>query len=214
MLRLTLFRIRTFRSSVNGNFLTRLGIGGIPFLFPLLYQVGLGLDSDSIRSADDAAGHRGDEPEDDDALDSGEGWIPGRVDFEHPVHWPAHLRLLNHWKEHAHLADRCRGILLRLLHVAAIHEHEHACLRRRDGRRGEQRKLHREHGAAVVHHLRYRDGLAADGLLSPARFQSNPLEFIGGVHKAFYVLGGMTLLSTIVFFELRKGDGDAVSEGV
>src|ERR1035441_8629288 len=38
-----LFRIRTFRSAVNGNFLTRLGIGGIPFLFPLLYQIGLGL---------------------------------------------------------------------------------------------------------------------------------------------------------------------------
>jgi EmrB/QacA subfamily drug resistance transporter len=43
MLRLSLFRIRTFRSAVNGNFLTRLGIGGIPFLFPLLYQIGLGL---------------------------------------------------------------------------------------------------------------------------------------------------------------------------
>ncbi len=43
MLTLTLFRIRTFRSAVNGNFLTRLGIGGIPFLFPLLYQIGLGL---------------------------------------------------------------------------------------------------------------------------------------------------------------------------
>jgi MFS family permease len=42
MLRLTLFRIRTFRASVSGSFLTRLGIGGIPFLFPLLYQVGLG----------------------------------------------------------------------------------------------------------------------------------------------------------------------------
>jgi EmrB/QacA subfamily drug resistance transporter len=42
MLRLTLFRIRTFRTAVSGSFLTRLGIGGIPFLFPLLYQVGLG----------------------------------------------------------------------------------------------------------------------------------------------------------------------------
>src|SRR6202034_3808037 len=42
MLRLTLFRIRTFRAAVGGSFLTRLGIGGIPFLFPLLYQVGLG----------------------------------------------------------------------------------------------------------------------------------------------------------------------------
>src|ERR1700720_1607351 len=42
LLRLDLFRIRTFRASVSGSFFTRLGIGGIPFLFPLLYQVGLG----------------------------------------------------------------------------------------------------------------------------------------------------------------------------
>ena len=42
LLRLSLFRIRTFRASVSGSFFTRLGIGGIPFLFPLLYQVGLG----------------------------------------------------------------------------------------------------------------------------------------------------------------------------
>src|SRR6202051_3945148 len=42
LLALNLFRIRTFRASVSGSFFTRLGIGGIPFLFPLLYQVGLG----------------------------------------------------------------------------------------------------------------------------------------------------------------------------
>jgi len=42
LLRLALFRIRTFRASVSGSYFTRLGIGGIPFLFPLLYQVGLG----------------------------------------------------------------------------------------------------------------------------------------------------------------------------
>src|ERR1700723_2325100 len=42
VLRLALFRIRTFRAAVTGSFVTRLGIGGIPFLFPLLYQVGLG----------------------------------------------------------------------------------------------------------------------------------------------------------------------------
>ena len=35
-------RIRTFRAAVSGNLFTRLGIGGIPFLLPLLYQVGLG----------------------------------------------------------------------------------------------------------------------------------------------------------------------------
>ena len=43
LLRLALFRVRTFRVSVVGGFITRLGIGGLPFLLPLLYQLGLGL---------------------------------------------------------------------------------------------------------------------------------------------------------------------------
>jgi hypothetical protein len=43
LLRLGLFRVRTFRVSVVGGFITRLGIGGLPFLLPLLYQLGLGL---------------------------------------------------------------------------------------------------------------------------------------------------------------------------
>ena len=42
LLDLHLFDIRTFRISVNGSFFTRLGIGGVPFLLPLLYQTGLG----------------------------------------------------------------------------------------------------------------------------------------------------------------------------
>src|ERR1700689_3277392 len=42
LLRLSLLRIRSFRVSVSGNLLTRLGIGGLPFLLPLLYQIGLG----------------------------------------------------------------------------------------------------------------------------------------------------------------------------
>ena len=42
LLRLELFRLRTFRAAVGGSFFSRLGLGGIPFLFPLLYQIGLG----------------------------------------------------------------------------------------------------------------------------------------------------------------------------
>ena len=42
LLRLGLLRIRSFRVSVTGSLFTRLGIGGLPFLLPLLYQVGLG----------------------------------------------------------------------------------------------------------------------------------------------------------------------------
>jgi EmrB/QacA subfamily drug resistance transporter len=43
LLRLALLRVRTFRISVVGGFVTRLGVGGLPFLLPLLYQIGLGL---------------------------------------------------------------------------------------------------------------------------------------------------------------------------
>lgn len=43
LLRLALFHVRTFRVSVVGGFVTRLGLGGLPFLLPLLYQLGLGL---------------------------------------------------------------------------------------------------------------------------------------------------------------------------
>jgi len=43
LLRLALFRVRTFRVSVIGGFITRLGVGGLPLLLPLLYQLGLGL---------------------------------------------------------------------------------------------------------------------------------------------------------------------------
>ncbi|MGV8990355.1 MAG: MFS transporter [Thiobacillus sp.] len=43
LLRLTLFRIRTFRVSVVGGFITRIGVSGMPFLLPLLFQLGLGM---------------------------------------------------------------------------------------------------------------------------------------------------------------------------
>jgi EmrB/QacA subfamily drug resistance transporter len=43
LLDLALFRVRTFRVAVAGGFVTRLGVGGLPFLLPLLYQLGLGM---------------------------------------------------------------------------------------------------------------------------------------------------------------------------
>jgi EmrB/QacA subfamily drug resistance transporter len=42
LLHLGLFRLRTFACSIVGGFVTRLGSGGMPFLLPLLYQIGLG----------------------------------------------------------------------------------------------------------------------------------------------------------------------------
>jgi EmrB/QacA subfamily drug resistance transporter len=42
LLKLAIFRVRTFRIAVAGGFVTRIGLGGMPFLLPLLYQVGMG----------------------------------------------------------------------------------------------------------------------------------------------------------------------------
>lgn len=43
LLNLRLFKVRTFRVSVLGGLVTRLGIGGLPFLLPLFYQLGMGM---------------------------------------------------------------------------------------------------------------------------------------------------------------------------
>jgi EmrB/QacA subfamily drug resistance transporter len=42
LLRLGLMRLRTLRTAILGSFITRMGVGGMPFLLPLLFQVGLG----------------------------------------------------------------------------------------------------------------------------------------------------------------------------
>jgi EmrB/QacA subfamily drug resistance transporter len=42
LLSFDMFKIRTFRISILGGFFSRLGIGGLPFILPFLYQIGLG----------------------------------------------------------------------------------------------------------------------------------------------------------------------------
>jgi MFS family permease len=51
----------------------------------------------------------------------------------------------------------------------------------------------------------------ATAFFIPDRFRSNPSDMIHGIHHAFFVLGGLTVLSTIVFKELRSNDGVVVS---
>jgi hypothetical protein len=46
----------------------------------------------------------------------------------------------------------------------------------------------------------------------PGAAYSNAALMIGGIHKAFVCLGGLTVVSTVVFAGLKSGDGDAVSE--
>jgi len=59
-------------------------------------------------------------------------------------------------------------------------------------------------------------GVAAASLVTalfiPDRFHSDSRQLIHGVHLAFLVLGGVTVLSAIVFTQLRKDDGNNVSQ--
>jgi hypothetical protein len=49
-------------------------------------------------------------------------------------------------------------------------------------------------------------------LFVPDRFHSSPLEMIRGIHRAFLVMGGFTVISTAIFAELRSDDGSSVSQ--
>ena len=116
-----------------------------PVSLSALVSGGPRVHADSIRPAHDAAGDRGHEPEADDAADSGALWIPRRAGFQHADHRPADLAFRDHREGHAGVAGRGGSVLLRILHVAAIYEHEHAGLCGCQRGTGEQRKLHREH---------------------------------------------------------------------
>ena len=125
LLQLSLFRIRTFRAAVSGSFFTRLGIGGVPFLLPLLYQVvwdsppfspGLLIMPQAMAAMSTKflmpkilarVGYRG-------------------VLISNTVILGFLLALRHHRPAHAGLADRAAGVLLRHLQFAAIHQHEHA----------------------------------------------------------------------------------------
>jgi MFS family permease len=52
----------------------------------------------------------------------------------------------------------------------------------------------------------------ATAFFIPDRFHSSSGEMMRGIHQAFFVLGGLTVLSTIVFSELKGTDGDTVSQ--
>ena len=51
----------------------------------------------------------------------------------------------------------------------------------------------------------------ATAFFIPDRFHTSAPEMIHGIHEAFLVLGGLTVLSSIVFHELKTEDGNTVS---
>jgi len=212
MLNLILFRIRTFRAAVSGSFLTRLGIGGIPFLFPLLYQVGLGFTP----------------------IQSGLLMMPQAIAAMSLK--PTMPRILARLGYRAVLISNTLIIGLLILLFATIGKGTPIWLVVTEvffygfftslqytsmntlvyADVTEAQESSASSIASTAQQMAISFGVASASLVTvffiPDHYRSNPDQFIQGIHRAFLVLGGMTLFSTIIFHELKKGDGDAVSQ--
>jgi MFS family permease len=69
--------------------------------------------------------------------------------------------------------------------------------------------------ASTLQQMSVSFGVATASLIAavfvPDRFRAGPLEMISGIHKAFVVLGLLTVVSALIFRELRPADGVNVS---
>jgi EmrB/QacA subfamily drug resistance transporter len=212
LLSLNLFRIRTFRSSVSGSFFTRLGIGGIPFVLPLLYQVGLGFTP----------------------IQSGLLMTPQAIAaMSLKMTMP---RIITRFGYRAVLISNTviLGVLIALfatigtgtpvwLIVAQAFCYgffsslQYTCMNTLVyADISEEKTSGASSIASTVQQMSISFGIATASLaiafFIPDRFRSSPAEMIRGIHRAFFALGVITILATAVFRELKSSDGEAVSQ--
>jgi EmrB/QacA subfamily drug resistance transporter len=210
LLKLKLFTIRTFRAAVSGSFFTRLGIGGVPFLLPLLYQVGLGFSP----------------------IQSGLLVMPQAIASMSMK--PFMPRLLSRIGYRGVLISNTiiLGLLLMLFATIGVHTPVWAIVLQAFlygaftslqytsmttlvfADIDEKDASGASSIASTMQQMSISFGVAAAGLTT-AFFvpgtHSNPGEMIQGIHKALIALGILTIVSTIVFRSLRSGDGADVS---
>ncbi len=212
LLQMNLFRIRTFRASVSGSFITRLGIGGLPFLFPLLYQVGLGYTP----------------------IQSGLLLMPQALAaMSLKVTMPKILSLVG-YRVVLISNTLILGVMIVLfatigpgtsvwliviqvfsfgfftsLQYTSMNTLVYADIEA-------DQVSSASTIASTMQQMSISFGVASASLATaffiPDRFGSNPTEMIHGIHRAFIVLGVFTVFSTFIFSNLKSTDGDAVSQ--
>lgn len=212
LLSLELFRIRTFRAAVSGSFFTRLGIGGIPFVLPLLYQVGLGYTP----------------------IQSGLLMTPQAIaSMSLKMTMP---RIITYFGYRTVLISNTViiGILIALfatigpgtpvwlivaqafcygffssLQYTSMNTLVYADV-------SEEQTSGASSIASTVQQMSISFGIATASLaiafFIPDRYRASSTEMIDGIHKAFFFLGAITILATAVFRGLRSSDGEAVSQ--
>ena len=211
LLQLALFRIRTFRAAVDGSFFTRLGIGGIPFIFPLLYQVGLGFTP----------------------VQAGLLMVPQALaSMSLKMTMPGILRYLG-YRRVLITNTVILGLLIMLfatigvgtpvwlivaqafvfgfftsLQYTSMNTLVYADV-------SEEQASSASTIASTMQQMAISFGVATASLATaffiPDRFHASAPEMIHGIHEAFLVLGGWTIISSFVFRELKDNDGGTVS---
>ncbi|MEO8359895.1 MAG: DHA2 family efflux MFS transporter permease subunit [Vicinamibacteria bacterium] len=212
LLNVALFRVRTFRSAILGSFWTRLGIGGIPFLFPLLYQVGLGytpVQSGLLMMPQALAAM---------SLKLTMPRILARFGYRRvlitntlalgvmialfatiSVSTPAWLIVIQVF---------CYGFLTSLQYTS-MNTLAYADVPDLDTSQASTI-------ASTSQQMSISFGVATASLAAavfiPNRAAADAQAMVHGIHQAFLTLGGLTALSALLFRTLRNGDGDAVSQ--
>jgi EmrB/QacA subfamily drug resistance transporter len=213
LLRLALFKIRTFRVSVAGGFVTRIGVGGLPFLLPLLYQLGLGLpawQSGLLMMPSAAAamgmkfisarvlarfGYR-------QVLTVNTLLIGATIAMFALVHQGTPLYVIV-------MISLCLGFF-NSLQFSSMNSIAYADVDNADSSMASTI-------ASSMQQLSMSFGLAAGSLITGWFLgdlpQSNRLALTSALHYAFITLAVLTMLSSLTFRSLRKEDGESLSRG-
>ena len=211
LLRLGLFRIRTFRASVSGSFFTRLGLGGMPFLLPLLYQVGFGFTP----------------------IQSGLLIMPQAIAaMSLKLTMPRLLRTFGYRRVLIANTIAIGAMIISLsqveittpvtvlvpvlflfgflqsLQYTSMNTLAYADI-------NEEQASAASTIASTAQQMSLSFAVAAASLTTelfvPDGMRASPAQMIHGIHWAFVALGTWTIVSTTVFSKLKRSDGEAVS---
>ena len=213
LLRLALFRIRTFRVSVAGGFITRLGLGGLPFLLPILYQLGLGLpawQSGLMMMPATAAAM---------FMKTIAGPILKRFGYRRVL--TVNTLLIGITISLFSFVTAATPIVLIValalaqgffnsLQFTSMNTMAYADIGERDSSMASTL-------ASSFQQLSMSFGLASGSLIAAAYLgsqpQTNQPAIMGALHHTFLTLGALTVFSSLVFRTLRPNDGESVSRG-
>lgn len=214
LLQLALFKIRTFRVAVAGGFVTRFGLGGMPFLLPLLYQVGLGFPAwqSGLLMMPSAAAAMFMKVISIRVLKQF-GYRPvliintlligitimlyATIDSSTAIYWIISISL-------------AQG-LFNSLQFSSMNSMAFADVSSRQASMASTI-------ASSVQQLSISFGLAFASIIAGLFLddvpQSDRAAVTDALHNAFIALGCLTIISSLSFWSLRKNDGDNVSRGV